>query len=353
MPPDPHFTVIVRLPFSRGDFVDPPPQAAWLYGHRLAQVRAEMLKAGHQQPPSPSPTPVSASGSHAPSGYALARGPGGASPIPSKLTTQQREGPSSRPDTSNPPTPVKSQVTRVPSSKPMTPHAPQRSASNDTTHVTMKNDSRMPGSPLASPPADVEGSDELPSSSESDSDSPDRPNLPFRRFGKFSIHRHRNAQDDEEDEGEEEDSPAFLPLENVNQTSPAYTAERDPGVALRPEPEKSHVTRESLQKESTTASTSTTSSGIGSTLSTRNGQRKTHRLGALSPRRAAELARLSPRNQAGRSDGARSMGSSFSDLDDASVTQSALEEALLSNMQNGGVASRMSTLSQALRSRYL
>jgi hypothetical protein len=38
---------------------------------------------------------------------------------------------------------------------------------------------------------------------------------------------------------------------------------------------------------------------------------------------------------------------------DASVTQSALEEALASNMQHGGMASRMSTISQALRSRYL
>lgn len=47
------------------------------------------------------------------------------------------------------------------------------------------------------------------------------------------------------------------------------------------------------------------------------------------------------------------MGSSFSDLDDASVTQSALEEALARDMQHGGVASRMSTISQALRSRYL
>jgi len=47
------------------------------------------------------------------------------------------------------------------------------------------------------------------------------------------------------------------------------------------------------------------------------------------------------------------MGSSFSDLDDASVTQSALEEALANEMTHGGVASRMSTISQALRSRYL
>jgi len=54
-----------------------------------------------------------------------------------------------------------------------------------------------------------------------------------------------------------------------------------------------------------------------------------------------------------------SMGSSFSDLDDASVTQSALEEALMSNMGNttttipgAGMASRVSGISQALRSRY-
>ena len=54
------------------------------------------------------------------------------------------------------------------------------------------------------------------------------------------------------------------------------------------------------------------------------------------------------------SEGSPSMGSSFSDLEDASVTQSALEEALASNMQaGGGMASRMSSISQALRSRYL
>lgn len=41
-------------------------------------------------------------------------------------------------------------------------------------------------------------------------------------------------------------------------------------------------------------------------------------------------------------------------VEDASVTQSALEEALASNMQaGGGMASRMSSISQALRSKYL
>ena len=54
------------------------------------------------------------------------------------------------------------------------------------------------------------------------------------------------------------------------------------------------------------------------------------------------------------------MGSSFSDLDDASVTQSALEEALLAGMGNttmttnlGGFGNRMTSgIGQALRSRY-
>ncbi|KAJ9622651.1 uroporphyrin-III C-methyltransferase [Taxawa tesnikishii (nom. ined.)] len=74
---------------------------------------------------------------------------------------------------------------------------------------------------------------------------------------------------------------------------------------------------------------------------------------ALSPKRRAELAKLSPRTKKEGSEGTPSMGSSFSDLDDASVTQSALEDALLSNMQHGSMASRMSTISQALRSKYL
>jgi hypothetical protein len=38
---------------------------------------------------------------------------------------------------------------------------------------------------------------------------------------------------------------------------------------------------------------------------------------------------------------------------DASVTQSALEEALASRMQDGTIGSRMSTIGHAIRSRYL
>ena len=97
----------------------------------------------------------------------------------------------------------------------------------------------------------------------------------------------------------------------------------------------------------------------------------------MSPRRTAELTGRSPGKGREGSEGSPSMGSSFSDLDgkfklpisfilsswkgteklmiaDASVTQSALEEALASNMQaGGGMASRMTSISQALRSKYL
>lgn len=75
----------------------------------------------------------------------------------------------------------------------------------------------------------------------------------------------------------------------------------------------------------------------------------------LSPRHRAQLASLSPRRQRDGSDGTPSMGSSFSDLDDASVTQSALEEALLSNVRNQGgstMAGRMSSLRDVLGRRY-
>ncbi|KAK3311382.1 uncharacterized protein B0T15DRAFT_72788 [Chaetomium strumarium] len=84
--------------------------------------------------------------------------------------------------------------------------------------------------------------------------------------------------------------------------------------------------------------------------------------GPLSPRRTAELAGKGPGPRgkgASRegSEGTPSMGSSFSDLDDASVTQSALEEALASRMQDGTIGSRMSviggTIGQAFRSRVL
>ncbi|BAE63420.1 unnamed protein product [Aspergillus oryzae RIB40] len=113
---DTNFTVFIRLPFPRGDFVDPPPaswnaakdqalwdllsrpskgddidcraerfdvtlqfllqQAAWLYDRQLSQVRWQMRKVGTTQSSSPSPAPGSVSGSTALGGQSAKGGPG-------------------------------------------------------------------------------------------------------------------------------------------------------------------------------------------------------------------------------------------------------------------------------------
>ncbi|EXJ86621.1 hypothetical protein A1O3_03574 [Capronia epimyces CBS 606.96] len=124
-----HFTVFIRLPFNRGDFIDPPPvawsaakeralwdilsrqakgneidwrslserfevtqpfllqQAAWLYERQLSQVRAQMRRVGTRQSATPSPAPGSTTASMV-GGQAMKRGGSGGSRVPSRLSTQ-------------------------------------------------------------------------------------------------------------------------------------------------------------------------------------------------------------------------------------------------------------------------
>ncbi|RMJ24228.1 hypothetical protein PHISP_04904 [Aspergillus sp. HF37] len=199
------------------------------------------------------------------------------------------------------------------------------------------------------------------SSEESDAeeDTADRKALRFKRFGRFSTQR-PGLRDDEDDE---DDSPAFLPLSRESE-QPHESSRQDlnatlrldqqPGVPRRRQSEQ----KPEPKKSATESSASSASSGVPvSVAESEERRRKTKLPAGLSPRRAAEIAGVSPRRSTASgksaSDDTPSMGSSFSDLDDASVSQSALEEALMSNMQHGGMASRMSTISQALRSRYL
>lgn len=204
-------------------------------------------------------------------------------------------------------------------------------------------------------------------SSESESDDEDdedelnsRRNPRFKRFGKFSMHR-PTLRDDEDDD-DEDDSPAFLPLASPPGESDSNNQDQDPNATLRldadsPQPQHHHHKQKpqpsSRNPVTTESSTSSASSGVPVNLP----RRPSHYTGHQSPRRTAALAHSSPRRSVGSgreaSDGTPSMGSSFSDLEDTSVTQSALEDAYLSNMQHGGMASRVSAMSQALRSRYL
>lgn len=189
-----------------------------------------------------------------------------------------------------------------------------------------------------------------------------------RRFGKYSMHK-PSLRDDLDDD--DDDSPAFLPLPR----------ESEPGVqhmnsTLRQQNNISETSRRQItgytpsHRRELVSLDSSASSGVAIGSPRAGPQRPTE---PLSPRRVANLSRQSSRQQGSANQSSEetpSMGSSFSDLDgifpssivlkgvlltvpDASVTQSALEEALLSNMQHGGMASRMSTISQALRSRYL
>ncbi|KAH0543796.1 hypothetical protein FGG08_001979 [Glutinoglossum americanum] len=231
--------------------------------------------------------------------------------------------------------------------------------------------------PAKSPSAGTTETSEASSSSDSDSDDPPMilksQILRTPRFSSKGKARADPYADDEDDD--DEDSPAFLPFSQPSGDSRHSTGSRsqDPGATLRVglqdpngllaarRPARKALFVESRhvqEKQSQTEDSSVTSSASSQAVSAAGGEgpstNNTHP-GMLSPRRTAELAGKSPRRRtAGRegSDGTPSMGSSFSDLDDSSVTQSALEEALLSNMQ-GGMASRMSTISQALRSRYL
>ncbi|KAE8160803.1 hypothetical protein BDV40DRAFT_203634 [Aspergillus tamarii] len=425
---DTNFTVLIRLPFPRGDFVDPPPtewnaakdqalwdllsrpskgddidciaerfdvtlqfllqQAAWLYDRQLSQVRWQMRKVGTTQSSSPSPAPGSVSGSTALGGQSAKGGPGTAPRVQSRLSSHQKE---TLPQRGPPPRRTSSATTvnqiKISRESPRTETPvelkdPRWESLNRRSSASKRDQAPVPSAPIHKSPIlqeeDLSSSSASLSSSDEDDGLASRRGLRFRRFGKFSTHR-PGLRDDEEDEDE---SPAFLPLSRAQPEAARDPSAQDLNATLRLQgedhagarrrtSEQSPIPRASITTES---STSSASSGAPVTVPRRGVNSIPS---PLSSSRKGELAHLSPRrlNTSGRdtSDGTPSMGSSYSDLDgeyllslsflaplwltstlvDASVTQSALEEALLSNMQHGGMASRMSTISQALRSRYL
>ncbi|EON67698.1 hypothetical protein W97_06841 [Coniosporium apollinis CBS 100218] len=230
------------------------------------------------------------------------------------------------------------------------------------------------------------------------------------RFGARGVKPALSAVDDESQPGEDyddEDSAEFLPFANPvarQQHQPAQQPVHDPSATLRhPLPIRHNSTRErpgtaratteppqrplsavgrARAKQPAAAAalvpithpsssaTSASSTSSAPPLPTAAGQSPYHDTAltqpqsnpasrpptALSPRhRASHLARgaLSPLSPGMRgtgrdgSEGTPSMGSSFSDLDAESVTQSALEEALLSGMQKG-MGSRISVFGRVV-----
>ncbi|KAL3487154.1 hypothetical protein BJX62DRAFT_246192 [Aspergillus germanicus] len=403
------FTVLIRLPFSRGDFVDPPPvewnaakdqalwdilsrpskgndidslaesfdvtlrfllqQAAWLYHRQLSQVRAQMLRVGTSHSNTASPVPGSI---YASTALAQPTKPDQGSGIraPVRLASQSKDTPPLRAPmprrTSSGNTVQQIKGPRV-SSQPVTPTLETKEPRWESHHDRRPSTSRREAPAAAAVPKSPtleEEEDFISSSSESNSDpeinaASRRRGFGFKRFGRFSTHRPGLREDDDDDDDE---SPAFLPLSRGPGSASRGASGHDLSATLRTEQEgisapQRRVTEPAQGlKKSMTAESSGSSVSSGVPVSHSHTQLR-RQMNHPSPRRTAELAHMSPRRSttSGRdiSDGTPSMGSSFSDLDDTSVTESMLQDALLNNMQHGGMASRMSTISQALRSRYL
>ncbi|KAI9841269.1 MAG: hypothetical protein M1837_000805 [Sclerophora amabilis] len=425
-PPDVHYTVLIRLPFPRHGFVDPPSvdwntskdnalwkilsrtsngreinwkdlahdfqvplpflfqQVAWLYERQLSQVRAQMRKVGSQAQSTPPPQSAILASRTSGAQTMKRDGSGGiGSRAPSSLAVQSRESPALRGDNSLPATPTRAQAppmsrtssasTAVQSRQALSSSSrrpsiySRPSANNAQFKAVAERSEGVPGeskSPDAPTVQDENSDNSTNTSSDEDVNPKHSRSQLWKRQSRTSSRRVASDSYGTEDD-DEDDSPAFLPFSSqpskpqgqgqshAISDSPQEGASRPVPRHARHPPLPTQRARSAKHPQPSHSSASSASSQAAFASDTSHGKRPS---GPLSPRRTAELLGKSPRRKNGKdaSDGTPSMGSSFSDLEDTSVTQSALEEALLSNMQHGGgVASRMSTISQALKSRYL
>ncbi|KAK3941944.1 hypothetical protein QBC46DRAFT_362981 [Diplogelasinospora grovesii] len=425
---EPQYHVYVRLPFNRGDFVDPPPvnwderksEALWsilsgvsqteidckaarfdvtvefllqlvsyLTERHTSQLRAQMRKAAATRGSNaPSPVPGAEASVH-PTAEAMRRtGSGGGGRAPSALSIRKESPlPMPRNDArpSSPSTPIKTTAPiRPPVSRNssanttvLNQNAPTAFAAAKAGRIGDPRRRRISSVPITTTPPPINtnmareddppspGPADSPSSaSSSSSESPIESRI-IRRPPRFQAPDGAGGLGDGDDE---EAEPAFLPFKPAPAQKPSKVStsgssgQQDLGATLRGDP-RDFVGRrlpKGQQDRDLTQQSQTSDSSASSVAMARKRSASDRRPpGPLSPRRTAELAGRSPSGGKQRglsregSDGTPSMGSSFSDLDDASVTQSALEEALASRMQDGTIGSRMSTLGQAFRSRYL
>ncbi|KAJ5083236.1 hypothetical protein N7456_012663 [Penicillium angulare] len=387
---DTNFTIFIRLPFPRYQFIDPPPigqvqwnaikdqalwdilsrpskgdhidwkiladnfhvtlpfllqQAAWLYDRQLSQVRAQMRRFDQTaQSNSPSPASGSVTGSVAFGGItSKANNHGRRTSSTSTTTINQFRG-SRDPFRTETPT-TESNLNEQP--RESFPYRPSTNKRDQPPLASFPHSSPLAEADLSSSSSDSDSERDASSAAQR-----------FRRFEQFSMHQ-VGLRDDENDE---DDPPAFLPITREFDNGRTDRAGQELSTTVRLDAGRAAISRRHAaarhNKHPAGSESSASSMSSGAPVVIRNESTRTGQAsGTLGSQRVGDLPRIHPAksNNSGRgtSDGTPSMGSSFSDLDDASVTQSALEEALMSNMQHGGMASRMSTISQALRSRYL
>ncbi|KAG6033307.1 hypothetical protein E4U41_006941 [Claviceps citrina] len=389
----PEYIVYIRVPIPRGDFVDPPPvhwdpskdealwrilsgaaqkqidwsqvaaqfdvpvdflsqQVAFLTERHASQVRAQVRKATAAAKGSAAPSPIPgsepATSSHQRTGSALStrrdsplsRQEFNASGMPATLpvrpnisrhasvNTVLKDGPSALPRHATTfPTRAADQGPR------------QRLSSLPITSQTTKPLEPQPG--LCRNEANSPGPAESSSNECSDDESSPAQSRIIRRPPRF---QQQDAAENYQDDGDDESEPAFQPYQKGQDM--ASTVKGDEGASWRRA--RKSLMRDENHQQSHTSDDSSTGSPAGQQQQQQQ-SREPKAPGLLSPRQNAESTGRSASQEG--SEGTPSMGSSFSDLDDASITQSALEEALASHMNRPGASSRFS-ISQAFRSRY-
>ncbi|KAI0428232.1 hypothetical protein F5Y09DRAFT_343903 [Xylaria sp. FL1042] len=424
---EPTYTVFIRLPFPRGDFVDPPPvnwepskdealwsiisklskteidwnemqvgnaffprlspllaaakfqvtvdfllqQGAWLTERHASQMRAQMRKAAaaNKVSPAPSPQPQASEGGFPADAQRYVG------------STGQPRAPSSTSIRKDSPLPRNEQNTPSSSMRSTPRPAPTRTSSTNTALYTTRNlgsgakvsgksatdpQRRLTSLPITTNIDDQNDQDDQetypqsPASADSSSASSSSSSSPaqsriIRRPPRFQGNEGPSfARHDDDDDDDDDAEPAFLPYRR--QAVGSSSGQHDLSATLRGDirdPAKRSVKGSGRDR---THHSQTSDSSTSSVPVTR-GTHEKRPSGPLSPRRTLELAGRSPGGKAKGysrdSDGTPSMGSSFSDLDDASVTQSAMEEAFASRMQDGGtISSLRGTISNAFKSRY-
>ncbi|KAI4177106.1 MAG: hypothetical protein LQ343_000588 [Gyalolechia ehrenbergii] len=241
--------------------------------------------------------------------------------------------------------PKLNQIPASESSPTHTQFAKAREATRRLSDITPKE---RPPSKERAPSPSSKADDSSSSSSEPDTAPPLSRSRAYMRRPRHSSSKAPLGPLSDADE-DDPDSPPFLPFSDpkaIKQSPPT-----DPSATLR-------MVKRALPDNPGPAPPLNSSSSSAQSQPHKPARPTQQTKNPISPSRGPHepASALSPRQRRvvrDGSDGTPSMGSSFSDLDDASVTQSALEEALAHEMTQGGVASRMSTISQALRSRYL
>ncbi|KAL2110026.1 hypothetical protein VUR80DRAFT_1677 [Thermomyces stellatus] len=379
--PEPLYRVFIRVPIPRGDFVDPPPvnwdsskdealwrilskvsktqinwtdlaarfevtvdflirQVAYLTEQHASQVRDELRKAAAAAKGSAAPSPIP--GSEAPTGHQRA---------PSALSVR-RDFSYPKNESSGSGTPVdpslRPDISRKPSGgSPAYPHnlgggsTPRPAKEAPRPGETLAQRRRISALPVSSPNPPSPGPADT--SSEDSGDSSPAQSRIIRRPPRFQSQDEPRGYRDEDEDAE----PAFQAQDHGSSDLSATVTEDSKIGPKRLGTDKRHLYQ---------SQTSDSSAGSAAVISRQPRPSGRGTSGPISPR-AAQLARRSPsgkNKEASRegSDGTPSMGSSFSDLDDSSVTQSAMAEALAAGMQDGAIGSRLS-LAQSLSRRFV